>query len=61
MMALTIIKIALFLCFISLPLIPLEKRKREETTGKQSIEVHSKYSVNEEGYIVSNEEEKREI
>lgn len=60
-MALTIIKIILFLCFISLPLLPLKKRKREGAAGKQSIEVYSKYSVNEDGYIVSNEEEKREI
>jgi hypothetical protein len=60
-MALAIIKIILFFCFISLPLLPLKKRKREETTGKQSVEVYSKYSVNEDGYIVSNEEEKREI
>lgn len=60
-MALTIIKIILFLCFISLPLLPLKKRKREGTAGKHSVEFYSKYSVNEDGYIVSNEEEKKEI
>jgi len=59
-MALIIIKISLFFCFISLPLLPLKKRKREEATGKQSVEAYSRYSVNEDGYIVSNEE-KREI
>ena len=60
-MALTIIKIILFICFISLPLLPLKKRKREGTAGKQSIEVYSKNSVNEEGYNFSNEEEKIKI
>lgn len=60
-MVLAIIKIILFLCFISLPLLPLKKRKSEGTAGKQSVEVYSKYSVNEDGYIVSNEGEKREM
>lgn len=60
-MVLAIIKIVLFFCFVSLPLLPLKKRKREGPAGKQSVEIYSKYGVDEDGYIVLNEEEKKEI
>ncbi|QEM06439.1 hypothetical protein DIU31_024070 [Mucilaginibacter rubeus] len=57
----TIVKIALFLCIIALPLLPTQKRRRVKLSKEQATEERSKYAVNEDGYIEMFKQEEKEF